>query len=95
MGKDSKPTQLKPTSSSLPLSDARCVLCLPRAVVPLCSCAVLLLPAPMVGCRLVLPGPALDGASMYHMIEAYKVRSAALYKGIGLCALRSGKPKGG
>jgi hypothetical protein len=29
--------------------------------------------APMVGCRLVLPGPALDGASMYHMIEAYKV----------------------
>jgi hypothetical protein len=22
---------------------------------------------------LVLPGPALDGASMYHMIESYKV----------------------
>jgi hypothetical protein len=31
----------------------------------------------MVGCRLVLPGPALDGASMYHMIEAYKVTSSS------------------
>ncbi|WIA41363.1 hypothetical protein OEZ86_004955 [Tetradesmus obliquus] len=34
--------------------------------------------APMVGCRLVLPGPALDGASMYHMIEAYKVDVTAM-----------------
>eukprot|EP00879_Flechtneria_rotunda_P013367 GHRR01013957.1.p1 GENE.GHRR01013957.1~~GHRR01013957.1.p1 ORF type:complete len:477 (+),score=139.27 GHRR01013957.1:1442-2872(+) len=29
--------------------------------------------APMVGARLVLPGPALDGASLHQMLETYKV----------------------
>jgi fatty-acyl-CoA synthase len=29
--------------------------------------------APMVGCRLVLPGPALEGAALYHLIQTYQV----------------------
>jgi hypothetical protein len=41
-------------------------LCLPCPVPPIT--------APMVGARLVLPGPALDGPSVYQMIESHKVR---------------------
>ncbi|KIZ05685.1 fatty-acyl-CoA synthase [Monoraphidium neglectum] len=33
--------------------------------------------APMVGCRLVLPGPHLDGENVYHMIEAHGVTISA------------------
>lgn len=33
--------------------------------------------APMVGCRLVLPGPNLDGASLFHLIETYSVDTTA------------------
>jgi fatty-acyl-CoA synthase len=31
----------------------------------------------MVGCRLVLPGPHLDGENVYHMIEAHGVTISA------------------
>lgn len=34
--------------------------------------------APMVGCRLVLPGPALEGAALYHLIQTYQVRGVHL-----------------
>lgn len=33
--------------------------------------------APMVGAKLVLPGPHLDGPSVFHMLEAHKVTHTA------------------
>jgi fatty-acyl-CoA synthase len=32
---------------------------------------------PLTGCRLVLPGPGLDGPSIYHLIATYKVCAVA------------------
>lgn len=34
--------------------------------------------APMVGCRLVLPGAALEGAALYHLIQTYKVSTTPI-----------------
>lgn len=31
--------------------------------------------APIVGCKLVLPGPALEGAALYHLIQTYQVNT--------------------
>jgi acyl-CoA synthetase (AMP-forming)/AMP-acid ligase II len=33
--------------------------------------------APLVGCKLVFPGPALDGASLYHLLESEAVDSTS------------------
>ncbi|GLI60112.1 hypothetical protein VaNZ11_002160 [Volvox africanus] len=62
-------------ADSLPLSAASCCL----AVVPMfhANSWGLVFAAPMVGARLVLPGPHLDGASIYNLMETYGVTMSA------------------
>ncbi|GIL83977.1 hypothetical protein Vretifemale_12710 [Volvox reticuliferus] len=62
-------------ADSLPLSAASCCL----AVVPMfhANSWGLVFAAPMVGARLVLPGPHLDGASIYSLMETYGVTMSA------------------
>ncbi|EFJ47845.1 hypothetical protein VOLCADRAFT_91458 [Volvox carteri f. nagariensis] len=62
-------------ADSLPLSASSCCL----AVVPMfhANSWGLVFAAPMVGARLVLPGPHLDGASIYSLMETYGVTVSA------------------
>ncbi|GFR40470.1 hypothetical protein Agub_g1033 [Astrephomene gubernaculifera] len=62
-------------SDSLPLSSSSCCL----AVVPMfhANSWGLVFAAPMVGARLVLPGPHLDGPSIYSLMEAHRVTVSA------------------
>lgn len=60
---------------SLPLSSASTVL----AIVPMfhASCWGLIFAAPLVGARLVLPGPWLDGQSVLSLIDNFKITLSA------------------
>lgn len=58
-------------ADSVPISSNTTLL----AVVPMfhANCWSLVFSGPMTGARLVFPGPALDGPSVYQMIENYRV----------------------
>ncbi|KAG2436741.1 hypothetical protein HXX76_006265 [Chlamydomonas incerta] len=62
-------------ADSLPLAASSCCL----AVVPMFHANVwgLVFAAPLVGARLVLPGPYLDGASIHSLMEGYGVTMSA------------------
>ncbi|KAG2441432.1 hypothetical protein HYH02_010020 [Chlamydomonas schloesseri] len=62
-------------ADSLPLAASSCCL----AVVPMFHANVwgLVFAAPLVGARLVLPGPYLDGASIYGLMQEYGVTMSA------------------